>query len=519
MLKGSTELGNDGIKAKEGLRGDRPSRAVVWLGLGESENLLHALKKSADKDLHFLIEPDETVSNDLLRRLKSEGIKAKVALASGKSDLEVLEEWEEIFDLTSTEEVDFRSSRGGQTAFLDRCRALIEGHVLRESINLRTQLKKGKDITLNVIRNLAGLVDMPGASLLAEQITGGTALVLGAGPSLDRILPYLEYGKKKAILIAVDTVVSTLNGAGIEPDLIVTSDPFPENRVHLRHQSHLGSPVLLHPAMDPEFVKEFTGKSLLYALENPLADFLLEGEPDVPFLSSWGSVSIVAVDLAIKLGCEKILLGGLDLAFTDGRSYCSGVAPGELSFFSCCQEVGAPVTPNGPVLSDIFGRKIHSSESLVGYCRSAERSWNRSKVEIINCSEGGILKEGLPSRKIDSQLHLEPARSRPLELPVSIDKERGKRITRRVETLRDRLDALGKKLARLIAKDPGIGPEEILKDREILRVIESMNQREVLNLKKATAGGGGSNRSDQHLEELFVSFHASVKVLGEYSEN
>ena len=42
-------------------------------------------------------------------------------------------------------------------------------------------------------------------------------------------------------------------------------------------------------------------------------------------LRAWGSVATMALDFALRLGCNPVIFVGQDLAHSYGRTYCSGV--------------------------------------------------------------------------------------------------------------------------------------------------------------------------------------------------
>jgi len=73
-------------------------------------------------------------------------------------------------------------------------------------------------VNLNKLKKIRLLSSLYGSA-------GGTAVITGAGPSLDRTLPEIKNRRKSVFLIATDASVKPLIREGIKPDLIVTMDP------------------------------------------------------------------------------------------------------------------------------------------------------------------------------------------------------------------------------------------------------------------------------------------------------
>ncbi len=149
---------------------------------------------------------------------------------------------------------------------------------------------------------------------------GKTAVVLGVGPSLDEIIPWVKKNRNKLVIIAVSRASRRLLEAELVPDIVVTIDPshlsfdvsremlnFPETTI-LVHGHHV-SPLLLG---------QWKGKSLYLGQRFPWPTPL-----NIETLSLYGpTVTQTALFVAMQLGVSQLVLGGVDLCFSsEGQIY------------------------------------------------------------------------------------------------------------------------------------------------------------------------------------------------------
>jgi hypothetical protein len=190
--------------------------------------------------------------------------------------------------------------------------------------NAMTMIKLGRCFIRNTIRNLPRI---PRSRPLGSLRFGGVpVLVLGAGPSLDRVLDGLsaafgdlsETQTRPFRIICVDTALPSLKARNIRPDLAVVLE---SQHWNLRDFIGLGSweiPAAMDLSALPA-TAEVLRASLFATPWAPLrlfdrleeAGFLPETFPPL------GSVGLTAAALARHLGNGPVILGGLDFAFTD----------------------------------------------------------------------------------------------------------------------------------------------------------------------------------------------------------
>jgi hypothetical protein len=187
--------------------------------------------------------------------------------------------------------------------------------------NAMTLVKLGRRYIRNTIRNLPHILR---ARPLGDLSFGSIpVLLLGAGPSLDRVLDGLSAvfrnlsGTRPFRIVCVDTALEALKERDIKPDLAVVLE---SQHWNLRDFIGLGSweipgamdlsalPATAEILETSLFVTPWAPLRLFDRLED--AGFLPEALPPL------GSVGLTAAALVRRLSSGPVILGGLDFAFT-----------------------------------------------------------------------------------------------------------------------------------------------------------------------------------------------------------
>lgn len=180
---------------------------------------------------------------------------------------------------------------------------------------------------LNTLRNLPALRTEGDAAALDGLFDGVPAIVVAAGPSLDRNLAELEACADRALIVAVDTAARPLLAAGIPPHVIVAVDPTETNARHLCDLGPCPDTWLAAEAsLDATALPDFAGRTFFFRIadHHPWPWLRAQGL-DRGMLRAWGSVLTSAFDLALRMGCNPVVFAGADLAFTWQRPYARGV--------------------------------------------------------------------------------------------------------------------------------------------------------------------------------------------------
>ena len=202
-------------------------------------------------------------------------------------------------------------------------KALARQIVLGAKSNEEARRQFAGRYLLNTLKNVVAVTSEGDVAALADAFAGVPALVIGAGPSLDRNLAEIRAVADRVLLIAVDTAARALIAGGVYPHIVVSVDPSEENARHLIGISSAEDIHLVTEAsVDPGALAPFAGRTFTFKVSNHQPWPWLAGvDANRGSLRAWGSVLTTAFDLARVCGCGPIVFAGTDLAYTDGQLY------------------------------------------------------------------------------------------------------------------------------------------------------------------------------------------------------
>jgi len=215
----------------------------------------------------------------------------------------------------------------------DQFREAATGCLHDRRVAAATQERFAVEWVSNLAANLPFLARHKSLSCLGRQFADKPAIIVGAGPSLDRNFSALAQAQGRALIIAVHTAVIPLSREGITPDLVVILEG--QKLDHFfAGVTDLSQMVLLpgaqtHPAHLGLGFKDFLG---IPVEGNAAADWLQKAFGEEP-LKVGGSVACAAFSIAHVLGCDPLVCVGMDLSYSDGRSHALGTDLG------CCDAV------------------------------------------------------------------------------------------------------------------------------------------------------------------------------------
>lgn len=239
------------------------------------------------------------------------------------------------------------------------------------------------------------------ASMLTKAFIGKTAFILGGGPSLDDALDWVKQHRQYLVILAVSRIVVRLLEVGIEPDFIISLDPYPVNFEVSRGIFSLSrKPVFIFGNhVWPSLIHQWPGRKIYLGKRVPWASKMnLENiEPIGP------TVSNTAFAVAYHFGFSRIYLAGVDFCYTaEGFTHAKGTderaagpsfTPDGLAVETYAGNM-APVNVGFAFARDLFEKQINSLKS--SHCEFANVSLHAAKVN-------GVSYVPLSSIKIDSE--------------------------------------------------------------------------------------------------------------------
>ena len=193
-----------------------------------------------------------------------------------------------------------------------RARESVASLVRFHSGNISATAAFGRHWIRNLLRNFIGM-----DSLVSAGPEQAPVVVAASGPSLEDALPVLSRFRSRYRLWSLPSSLPALTAAGLEPDLIVSTDAGFWARLHTRYfPRHI--PVAMPLSSVPP-----VGNPVLPLLQDiPGERELMAGRPRSGLsLPEAGTVAATAVHLWRILGRGPLALVGLDMAWTDLRSH------------------------------------------------------------------------------------------------------------------------------------------------------------------------------------------------------
>lgn len=241
------------------------------------------------------------------------------------------------------------------------------------------------------MKNLPHLIHSKDVSHLKNLFKDIPAIVVAAGPSLNKNIEQLKSLTSKAVIIAVDTIAQRLCEEGIIPDFICSIERdkdtytyFYENK-NYPSEITLIAPLLLYPGI----LEEFKGDIIIPMRENVGEYIWLQ---ETLGLKGNNSISIglscahVAFGFAEHIGASPIVLLGQDLAFGDSEeeSHAGGTIYDNKDFTN---EVFSAI--NKTHTEGYYGGTVPTTDIWINFRKWFEIEIFNENMVVINATEGG----------------------------------------------------------------------------------------------------------------------------------
>lgn len=396
-------------EARQTIKKSNPAGAdyFVFLGFGLGYNLNALLEEYSDPSNHyFIIEADLEI---LRAAFEARDLAAILTLPHAHfawpvSGTELAEQWRRFFDPVQAQKniyITHLPSVSLNAGLYKAAVEMIQSQIFQIFTDINTLVDKAESFLNNFVENLPKAARAPGIANFAGKFAGIPAVIVSAGPSLDKNIHELRGCEERVLILSTDTALKPLLKAGIDPHFVLTGDPSLINYGHIRGAPSRKAILVAEATAYPAVFEEFKGRTLSCIYENSSLRTLSDLLAGKGTLRAWGSVATMALDFALLLQCNHIIFIGQDLAYTDGRTYCSGVYFEE-DWFSgirdpeAYQEKLASIRAQRRTVTveDIFGRPIESTDKLVSYWNWMVKVFrDNPQVRFINATEGGILRE------------------------------------------------------------------------------------------------------------------------------
>jgi hypothetical protein len=298
-------------------------------------------------------------------------------------------------------------SRQTFTHYYQQAVGMLQDQIHTTQAEFDFTIKNGSAIQQNMWRNLPRILHSVGAKQIQHTWKSKPAVVVAAGPSLDKNVHQLCGMEDRVLIIAVDTAYRTLVQHNITPHIIVSTDPTELNKKHFEGINPSPQTIL---AFDPEVYwdipHQWQQKTLFLNVEKTaITRWIEQNAGPFGFVPKGGSVGNTAYYLARIFGADPIIFAGLDLAFDPhgGKTHTGhaaltrdiqATAPGSQTTTLGALEHRSPQQENLVwVPGTVFG-KVPTSTIMYIYIQQFNAEIQKSNATVIDATEGGARLTG-----------------------------------------------------------------------------------------------------------------------------
>ncbi len=284
----------------------------------------------------------------------------------------------------------------------------------------------GPELLSRCTENAPLLARYPSAAQLQGALPNIPAIIVSAGPSLDKNIALLSELKGRALIIGINQTVKALRRAGVQPDMVLACDH--QNLGYQFEGVREGDiPFLgLGASIAPELFETLAGQRFTFASSPIVESWLFELVGESASLRAGGTISIAALQLALGMGCSPIAVVGQDFALAGAKYYADGAADGGAPLELLADGALSMRNQRSKLRLAQPGREEHYLKAMAesrlelvevpGYfgapvlttpsmraqivaLRSQLRD-ARGKAEFVNATEGGAFLEGMDHRPL-----------------------------------------------------------------------------------------------------------------------
>ena len=192
----------------------------------------------------------------------------------------------------------------------------------RYNLDLKYTQQKFFPIARTIIQNIPNLIKEPPLSSIKDFYKGQTAVVVSAGPTLDRNIETIKKYRDNIVLIVVGTAMKTLAKHGITPDFLCIIETYDSSKqiegLDLSEVNFVTEPFSNINLRKFKFKQIYSHISDNMPVNSFWSNIINENTEEN---LSKGTVSYTALNVTRILGCSKIVMVGQDLAYIEGQCY------------------------------------------------------------------------------------------------------------------------------------------------------------------------------------------------------
>jgi hypothetical protein len=289
---------------------------------------------------------------------------------------------------------------------------LLRSSAFTSLLNFNTRAYFEKEWSENYILNLPHLLSGKAVKDLTGSWAHRPAIVVGAGPSLNKNISLLSEFRDKALILCTDTAYKALQKHGIKPTVIVTLDGGEANYKNMQGCTYEDIPLLMDVYTHPKISKASKAAKIVlksHDLHGNWWRLIKPGSDSAHAFSTGGSVATASFNFARLIGADPIILVGEDLSYPNGQVYAEGTVNASRTL-----EDVTKLRQLLPVENQA-GETLYTTNDYLYYLRWFEDQAKHTQARCINATEGGALHRGFELQTLAETLERDCAQPQPVD--------------------------------------------------------------------------------------------------------
>ena len=303
---------------------EKEIEVIILLGAG-NPHFINSIKENIHYENFFIVEFNQTILSYLQNQYLQVLAEDNIELISSLEGLSVVKR---LLENSSLKKVRFFFNTVQCQLFKQyyEYKSIIQASYEQRSINTNTLTRFEKLWLRNISGNTQAIIAAIPLDELKDFFSNSPTLIIGAGPSLEKNIPLIRKSQSSFLIIAVDTVVKTLLLYDIIPDIVVTVDPQKINSKYIENLPSKAKNIIFvaEPSICPSSIRYLNNPIIFFDTIFPYYHLLCTFFGYKGTIELGGSVATSAFEIAIKLGCEPLILVGVDLAYTNNAYHVHG---------------------------------------------------------------------------------------------------------------------------------------------------------------------------------------------------
>lgn len=173
----------------------------------------------------------------------------------------------------------------------------------------------------NYVKNIPHILNSDYVNNYMNVFNNKPAIIVSAGPSLDKNIKLLKGNEDKFIIISVGRALKALKKENIKADFTAIIDGSDKMFDVFEESLNENIPLLFNEHSGAKIVEKYNGRKIFFSTREFInADKEILGCEPISLFQG-GSVAHSCIDFARLLGCDPIVFVGQDLAYTGDKTY------------------------------------------------------------------------------------------------------------------------------------------------------------------------------------------------------